>query len=188
MFSKRKISHVLLLFISIFYFNVWIIGYSFGEEGSPAQSEQVTPYYPANTKVSIDKEKFKVLQQGVEQRLSKMPELIAFRAFRRGDKSICDKAYYKHNIQDCKDKYDLWLFLKYLAEEKCGKIEKMVTPYAQYGQGCSALKRKSCKSLDGYQKMLCEAFLKRDTDLCRKAFDSREYIFETEETEFDTHE
>jgi len=161
------------------------------EESSP---KEVVPYYPGNKNLATQEKEIAEIRKGMEERLfSNWEELLAARAFRKNNREICSQLNSAEGIQHCQERVDSFIFLESLAKGRCNKLDKLPGFRGFVGsvgskKVCQALRKKNCSSLKGYQRMLCEAFLKRDKELCREAINTPEFIAQNGQPDNDIHE
>ena len=167
----KKIDKVIIFILS---FNLLVTFYCFAQEGS--SQEKIIPYYPEKESLTSEEKEFQSVKKSVENRLFARMDFLALKAFREGDREICNQLRYKRDIEECKEEFDGNTFAEYFAKGKCNKLEHLRGGFIGSKRVCQALSKNNCFTLKGYHKMLCEAILKRDKELCRKAINTPEFI------------
>lgn len=174
-----------IIFFIFLVFNLLGIFCCFAqEEFSPTE---VIPYYPENESLTPEEKEIQSLEKSTEERLFMRSGFLAVRAFRKGDREICNQLSDSDWRKECEEEFDGNTFIKYLAKGRCGKLDNL-PGFVGSKMVCQALRKKDCSSLKGYQRMLCEAFLKRDKELCRAAINTPEFISQNGRRSDNAHE
>ena len=83
--------------------------------------------------------------------------------------SLCDST-----DKDCRDSVRSLLFIRYLSEGRCGKIND-----SRNRDFCLAVKANNCNSLSGWRRDFCEGLIKEDIRMLMKATNSNDCVKDT---------